>query len=117
MKTKISVLVIGLLFLVACGNQLSQLPPSPAKTYAQSLTIFNDASEAYVMALILQTPEVREQWKRDINPMLDAADHALNCWWAVVGTDHEDEAQFNYLKIWRELFPLLFSLGIIEVKE
>ena len=117
MKTKISVLVIGLLLLVACAPQLSELPPSPEKTYAQALTAYNDAVYAYITALALQTPEVKAQWKQDINPMLDAADVALDAWWAVVGTDQEDDAQFNYLKIWRELFPLLFQLGIIEVGE
>ena len=116
-KRKIMMMVVGVVFLVGCGGQLSQLPPSPEKTYAQSLTAFNDASEAYNAALMLQTPEVKAQWKKDINPMLDAADTALNCWWATIGTDQEDEAEVKYLRLWRELFPLLFKLGIIGVEE
>jgi len=117
MKTKrIFIVLLGVMFLAGCGGQLSQLPPSPEKTYAQALTAFNDASEAYVAALSLQTPDVKAQWKRDINPMLDAADTALNLWWSVIGTEQEDEAEFDYLKLWRELFPLLFTMGIIEVE-
>ena len=117
MKTKISILIVGLMLMVGCGNQFSQLPPSPEKTYAQSLTIYNDASEAYNAALMLQTPEVKAQWKKDINPLLDAADVTLNLWWEAINTDGEDDAKVNYLEIWNKLFPMLFSLGIIEVKE
>ena len=116
-RNSIFVLLLGVMFLVACGGQLSQLPPSPEKTYAQALTVFNDASEAYVAALMLQTPEVKAQWKRDINPKLDAVDEALDLWWFTIGTGIEDIAKFNYLELWRELFPMLFQLGIIEVTE
>ena len=117
-KNSCLILMLGGMFLLAnCGGQLSQLPPSPEKTYAQALTAYNNASEAYVAALMLQTPEVKAQWKKDINPMLDAADTALNLWWSVIGTEQEDEAEFDYLKLWRELFPILLQLGIIEVAE
>ena len=113
-------LMLGLgmmLMLANCAPQLSQLPPSPEKTYAQALTIYNDANEAYVAALMLQTPEVKAQWKQDINPELDKADEALDAWFAVLGMANEYEKRELYLAIWRKLFPLLFQLGIIEVEE
>ena len=73
------ILAIGMMFMLAnCAPQLSQLPPSPEKTYAQALTAYNDASEAYVAAFMLQDPETKAQWKRDINPILDAAGLALD---------------------------------------
>ena len=122
MKTRnngIFILLLGMIVLMMANSapQLSQLPPSPEKTYAQSLTIYNNANEAYVAALMLQDPETKAQWKRDINPMLDKADAALDAWFAVLGLANEYEKQELYLVIWRELFPLLFSLGIIEVEE
>ncbi len=122
MRTKhtgLYILFLGMmvLFLANCAPQLSQLPPSPEKTYAQSLTIYNNANEAYIVALMLQDPETKAQWKRDINPKLDAADVALNAWWNAIGTDRQEGAQFNYLQLWHELFPVLFELGIIEVEE
>ena len=104
-------------FILACGGQLSQLPASPEKTYGQALSIYNNANEAYVAALMLQDPETKAQWKKDINPQLDKADIALNAWWTAIGTDREDDAQLKYLKLWGDLFPLLFQLGIVEVEE
>ena len=122
MKTRnngIFILMLGVFVMLFanCAPQLSQLPPSPEKTYAQALTIYNNANEAYVAALMLQDPVTKAQWKRDINPKLDATDIALNAWWMAIGTDREDDARFKYLKLWGDLFPLLFSLGIIEVEE
>ena len=114
---RLSVILVAIMLVAGCAGQLSELPPSPEKTYAQALTIYNDANEAYVAALMLQTPEVKAQWKRDINPKLDAADVALDAWWAAIGTDSENDAQFSYLQLWNKLFPMLFSLGIIEVEE
>jgi len=118
-RNSIFVLLIGLAFLAmtACAGGLSQLPPSPEKTYAQSLTAYNDAQEAYVAALMLQDEETKAQWKRDINPLLDLTDMALEAWWDAIGTNAEDDARYIYQDMWNKLFPLLFSMGIVGVEE
>ena len=114
MKTKISVLVIGLLLLVACGGQF---PATSEGTYAQSLTLFNDSVEAYYVILTAQKPEIKAEWKKNINPSIHAASAALDIWAAAIGTDSEIDKQMIYIKLWRGLFPMLINLGVIEIKE
>jgi len=113
------ILMLGMfvMLIANCGGQLSQLPPSPEKTYAQSLTAFNIAGEAYLAILTAQKPEVKAAWKININPYIHAASAALDIWGAAIGTDQEAGKHTIYLQLWQDLFPILTTLGVIEIKE
>ena len=107
----IGILMLGFMMLANCGGPLSQLPPSPEKTYAQSLTIFNDAAEGYLAVLTVQKPEVKAAWKEN------AGSDALDAWAKAIGTPEETDKYVIYLQLWRDLFPILTTLGVIEIKE
>ena len=115
----IGILMLGfmMLMLANCGGQFSQLPPSPEKTYAQSLTIFNDAAEGYLAVLTVQKPEVKAAWKENINPSIHAGSDALDAWAKAIGTPEETDKYAIYLQLWQDLFPILTTLGVIEIKE
>ena len=117
MRTKISILIVGVMLMANCGGQLSQLPPSPEKTYAQSLTAFNVAGEGYLAILTVQKPDVKAAWKENINPSIHAASDALDIWAKAIGTGEEVDKYTIYLQLWENLFPILTTLGVIEIKE
>ena len=113
-KISVLALIVGMIFMVGCAGQF---PQTSEGTYAQSLTLFNDGVEGYLVVLTAQKPEVKAAWKENINPYIHAASDALDIWAKAIGTELEMDKHLIYVQLWRDLFPMLINLGVIKVEE
>ena len=112
---KLAVVVLCMAaLLVACAGQF---PATPKGTYAQSLSMFNDIVEAYYSLLLSQNEETKVKWKEDVNPIIHMTGAALDMWGRAVGTVDEEPNHMMYLKMWQDLLPVLFKIGVLKVEE
>ena len=103
---------LAVVFLCSCAT-----PRTPLGQYSAALEVFDDAVEGYVVYYNLADPETQANWKQDIDPKILTAGKALETWGLAV-KQHEPAADKyeQYIALKRNLFALMFTLGILEVR-
>lgn len=113
----ITALMISI-FLFACLFQAcATAPKTPLGQYSAALEIFDDAIEGYLVHYNLADLETQTNWKQDIDPNILVAGRALKVWGLAVKRNEPAADKYaQYMALKRDLFSLMFTLGILEVR-
>jgi hypothetical protein len=106
-------IVLAVVFLCSCAT----VPKTPLGQYSAALEVFNDAVDGYATHYSMASPGTQAKWKEDIDPIILKTANALGVWGLAVKR-HESAADkyAQYMTLKRELFLLMFSTGVLEVK-
>jgi hypothetical protein len=114
----IAVICLIAFMVVGCATLLGPRFETAQGKYLGALRFFDDTVESYLVYFRQATPEVQEQWRKEIDPYMTQASDALDLWGlALAAGESTVEKQKAYLKIKDTFLALLLQYEIIKVTD
>ena len=109
-----------ILIIAGCGafqGQQPAQPMSPRQNYYTALKMWNDQFSTYLNAYEAAGPETKASWKKNIDPIVRAADQAIHVWGSSFGTADEAAKYQLWTDARNQALALLLGSGILKVEE
>lgn len=89
---------------------------TPSAKYYSALKTFDQNIETYLVQYRAASPETQAKWKKNIDPLILAANQALQTWRLSMGTTSAASKEQAWLTAQRQVMGMLISSGIIKVE-
>jgi len=119
MKRLRSIYLVVLLIVFAFSLQACLgLPEKPTQIdyYLVALEEFTEMVKTYNINFTAQTPETKDKWRANIDPIIKKANSALDTWGANRNATDAATKKELYMTAFQEVKKLLLEFKIIEVK-
>ena len=113
MRVKVFVPLFALLLLVWCAQTMNL---TPSAKYYSALKIWNDNLDTYLATYRAAPPETQQKWKATIDPLILAANKALDTWRLSIGTTDGATKEQGWLDAQKQAMALLIQFGVIKVE-
>ena len=113
MRVKVFLPLLALMLLIGCTQTMNL---TPSAQYYSALKTWNDNLDTYLAAYDMASPETQKKWKATIDPLILAANKALDTWRISIGTSDAAVKHEIWLNAQKQAMLLLTQSGIIKIE-